>query len=134
LNLVPTTHSNNVRTFNQRKTMKTRSWLIALAAIAATQSDVYGLTPPSDSDGPVRLLTCTVDSQGILEAEVESSTDDDMNCDIRCNYELGGSTFTQIFNVTIRRRFQGRVGRFDTGQGRAGNYSGDVGNCKKVSR
>ena len=114
--------------------MKTRHFLTALAALAATQSDVYGLTPSSDSDGPVRLLNCIVGPHGVLEAEVESQSDEDMNCYIRCNYEIGGSTFSQSFNVTIRKRFQGRVGRFDKGNGKAGNYSGDFGTCKAVPR
>ena len=114
--------------------MKMRHWLAALAAIAVAQSDVYGLTPPSDSDGPVKLMTCVVDSHGILEAEVDSKSDDDMNCNIRCNYSLGEQTFNHSFNVTIRKRFQGRVGRFDTDNGKAGNYSGEIGTCQKVSR
>jgi hypothetical protein len=113
--------------------MKTRSCLLALAAMAAAQSDVYGLTPPSDSDGPIRLLTCIVSPQGVLEAEVDSRTEEAMNCNIRCNYELGGKPFSHSFNVTIPGRFQGRVGRFDTTNGKAGNYSGDVGTCKKTS-
>jgi hypothetical protein len=114
--------------------MKTRRWLAALGAVAAAQSDVYGLNPPSDSDGPVRLLACIVNAQRILEAEVDSISTDDMDCNIRCNYQLGEKTFSQYFNVTIPGRFQGRVGRFDTGEGKPGNYSGEVGTCKKVSR
>jgi hypothetical protein len=114
--------------------MKTRHCLVALLALATSQSAVYGLNPPSDSDGPVRLLNCIVNSRGILEAEVDSQSDDDMECNIRCNYELGGSTFTQTFSVTIRKRFQGRVGRFDTNNGKPGSYSGDIGSCTKVSR
>jgi hypothetical protein len=114
--------------------MKTRRWLAALGAIAAAQSDVYGLNPPSVSDGPVRLLGCVVNAQRILEAEVDSTSEDDMDCAIRCNYELGTRTFTQYFNVTIPGRFHGRVGRFDTGEGKPGNYSGEIGTCKKVSR
>ena len=114
--------------------MKTRLPLLALATIAATQSDVYGITPPSASDGPIRLLTCVVTSTGILEAEVDNQSEDAMNCNIRCNYELGERTFSHSFNVTIPARFNGRVGRFDTSNGKAGNYSGDVGTCNKVSR
>ncbi|MEO8061939.1 MAG: hypothetical protein ABI821_04235 [Pseudomonadota bacterium] len=114
--------------------MKTRSWLFGLAAAVAAQADVYALIPPSESDGPIRLLTCVVDPRGILEAQVDNRTEDDMNCNIRCNYELGEKTFTHSFNVTIRGRFQGRIGEFDTGNGKAGNYSGDIGTCKKVSR
>ena len=114
--------------------MKTKLWLAALAAILTAQMDVHALTPPSDSDGPIKLLTCTVSPQGILEAEVESQTDDDMSCNIRCNYEFGERSFSQSFDVTIPGRFHGRVGRFDTSNGKAGNYSGEVGTCKKISR
>jgi hypothetical protein len=124
-------------TFKRRRqgaSMKTRHWLVALAAMVAAQADVYGLTPPSDSDGPIKLLTCVVTPQGILEAEVVSQTEDAMDCNIRCNYELGENRFSHSFNVTIPGRFQGRVGEFDTGNARAGNYSGNVGTCKKVSR
>ena len=114
--------------------MKTLQCLLALAAIAAPLSAVHGLTSPSDSDGPVKLLTCIVSPAGILEAEVSSQTDDAMNCNIRCNYELGDRMFSQSFNVTIPGRFQGRVGKFDTNNAKAGNYSGDIGTCKKSPR
>jgi hypothetical protein len=102
--------------------------------MAAMQSDVYGITPPSASDGPIRLLTCVVTSNGILEAEVDNQSEDDVSCNIRCNYELGERMFTHSFSVTIPARFNGRIGRFDTSNGKAGNYSGDVGTCRKVSR
>jgi hypothetical protein len=114
--------------------MKTRHCLLALAAVLTAQSDVYGLTPPSDSDGPIKLLACIVTPTGVLEAEVASQADDDMNCNIRCSYELGSQMFSHSFDVSIPRRFQGRVGRFDTVNARAGNYSGDVGTCRKYSR
>jgi len=108
--------------------------LLALAVLSALQTDVYGLTPPSSGgDGSIRLLNCTVSSQGVLEAVVESQTDDTMTCNIRCNYELGERTFSHTFSVTIRGRFQGHVGRFDTSTGKAGDYSGDLGTCKKGS-
>ena len=110
--------------------MKTRC-LIALCALVAFQADVYGLTPPSASDGPIKLLACVVTPQGILEAEVNNQTADTMNCTIRCNYELGEKMLSYTFNVTIPGSFQGRVGRFDTSVGKAGNYSGDLGTCKK---
>jgi len=113
--------------------MKMRNYLMALAAIAAPQANVLGLTPPSDSDGPIKLLTCTVTPTGVLEAEVDSQTDDAMSCNIRCSYELGEKMFSHSFNVTIPGRFQGRVGRFDTTNARAGNYSGELGSCKKTS-
>jgi hypothetical protein len=112
--------------------MRTRYFLVALAATAMTQSAVYGITPPSSSDGPIRLLTCVVNPNGILEAEVESQADESMNCDIRCNYELGERMFSESFNVTIPARFYGRIGRVDTHNARAGNYSGDLGKCRKI--
>jgi len=31
---------------------------------------------------------------------VDSQADDDMSCNIRCNYELGERMFSQSFNVT----------------------------------
>lgn len=114
--------------------MKTRNFLVALAATAVTQSAVYAITPPSSSDGPIRLLTCVVNPHGILEAEVQSQADESMNCNIRCNYELGERMFSQSLNVTIPARFHGRIGRYDTSNGKAGNYSGELGTCKKSPR
>ncbi len=108
--------------------------MLALAAVLAAHTDVHGLTPPSDTDGPIKLLACIVTATGVLEAEVDNQTDDDMNCNIRCSYELGSQMFSHSFNLNIPRRFQGRVGRFDTVNARAGSYSGDVGTCKKYSR
>jgi hypothetical protein len=113
--------------------MKARHWRVALAATLLTQTAVHGLTPPSASDGPIKLLTCTVTSARILEAVVESQTDDTMSCHIRCNYELGGRMFSHTFDITIPGRFQGRVGRFDTSNAKVGSYSGDLGTCKKTS-
>ena len=112
--------------------MKARHSLAALFAVVATQS--HGLTPPSASDGPVKLLSCVVTPQGILEAEVDNQTDDTVDCYIRCNYELGERMFSQTFNVTIPGRFHGRIGRFDTSIAKAGNYSGELGTCKKIPR
>jgi hypothetical protein len=57
-----------------------------------------------------------------------------MNCNLRCSYELGEKMFSYNFNVRIPGRFHGHVGRFDTSNARAGNYSGDVGACKKTGR
>lgn len=106
---------------------------LALAALLATQSDVQALNAPSDSDGPIKLLTCVVSASGVLEADVVSQTDDAMSCNIRCNYELGERTFSHTFSVTIPARFQGRIGKFDTTNAKAGNYSGDLGTCKKTA-
>jgi len=112
--------------------MKVSHGLAALAAIAMGHADVSALTPPSDSDGPVRLLNCIVSPGGNLEAEVDNQSDDAMSCNIRCNYEFGGKTFSHWFEVTIPKRFTGRVGEFDTSNGKPGRYSGDVGTCKKT--
>ena len=99
----------------------------------AFQADVHGLTTPSASDGPIKLLGCVVNPNGVLEAQVENSSDDAMYCNIRCTYELGDRMFSYNFGVSIPARFSGRIGRFDTSTAKAGNYPGDVGTCKKVS-
>ena len=112
--------------------MKARLVLTTLAAMAATQADVSALTPPSRSDGPIRLLTCIVSPSGLLEAEVDNTTESVQSCNLRCNYDIGGQTFTHWFEVSIPARFNGRVGRFDTSGGKAGNYSGEVGTCQKI--
>ena len=109
---------------------------IAMASLVATvvlQADVSALTPPKESDGPIRLLACVVSAQGLLEAEVDNQSDDAMGCYIRCNYVVGEQTFTRGFEVTIPARFNGRVGHFDTAGGKAGSYSGEVGSCRKTS-
>ena len=111
--------------------MNTRNLLAAVLSLAVTQT-VSGLNPPSDSDGPIKLLSCVVSPNGRLEAEVENRSDDDLSCNIHCNYEFGGKPFTHWFEVTIPKRFMGRVGRFDTSGGRAGNFSGEVGTCRKT--
>jgi len=102
-----------------------------ILALAALQADVRALTPPSDSDGPIRLMNCVVSAGGILEAEVSSQSDDAMSCNLSCGYELGGHRFTHWFEVTIPARFSGRLGRFDTNGAKPGNYSGEVGSCEK---
>jgi len=111
--------------------VKARHYPLILAALATT-ADVYGLNPPSESDGPIRLLNCVVMPNGILTAEVDSVSEDAMSCNIRCNYELGGQTFSNWFEVRIPARFNGRVGKFDTNGAKAGNYSGEVGTCRKT--
>ncbi|HTU64742.1 MAG TPA: hypothetical protein VMF52_02225 [Steroidobacteraceae bacterium] len=112
--------------------MKTAPVWLALTAMAITQADVFALTPPSKSDGPVRLLACVVAPDGTLEAEVDNQADSAMSCNIRCNYDIGGTTFSHWFEVSIPKRFNGRVGRFDTSGGKAGNFSGDVGTCTPI--
>jgi hypothetical protein len=114
--------------------MKTRFVLLALVAAALPQSAVHAIKPPSSSDGPIRLLACVVTPTGVLEAEVDSQSDDAMSCNIRCNYSLGDRMFSHSFTVRIPARFNGRVGRFDTSNAKAGNYSGEVGSCEKISR
>ena len=106
--------------------MKPQYRLAAVAAIVVSQAVVYALTPPSESDGPIKLLTCIVTPQGVLEAEVDSQAEKAISCDIRCSYELGDRMFSHTFSVTIPGRFHGRVGRFDTSNAKAGNYSGAV--------
>ena len=112
--------------------MKVRHGLVALAATVLAQADVYGLTPPSSSDGPIKLLNCIVSPQGILEAEVDNQSEEAMSCTLRCNYELAERRLSYTFSVTIPKRFNGRIGRFNTENARAGNYSGEVGACEKA--
>jgi len=112
--------------------MKTGLYL-TLVAIAATHSDVHGLTPLSDSDGPVRLLSCVVSPDGMLAAEVDNQGDDRMLCDLRCDYRIVDRKFSHWFNVAIPAHFNGRVGRFDTSNVQPGNYSGHVSKCEKTT-
>ena len=114
--------------------MTVRRVLLAIGVLTVSDVDVQALTPPSNSDGPVKLLTCVVSSQGILEAEVASQSDDAMDCFIRCNYEFGDRLLSQGFHVIIPSRFQGRVGGIDTSAGKVGNYSGEISGCKKNPR
>ena len=112
--------------------MKARHCVAVLAAVAWGHANVSALTPPSDSDGPIRLLNCIVSPSGILEADVDSTSEDAMNCNISCSYEFGGKRLSQWLEVTIPKRFHGHVGHFDTNGGRPGNFSGSVGTCKKT--
>ncbi len=114
--------------------MKTRLWLVAIAGTLATQADVFGLTPPKESDGPIRLLNCIVSPQGVLEAEVDNQADEAQSCAIRCNYDFEGKRLSHTFGVTIPPRFHGRIGRFETQNATAGNYSGEVGACEPAPR
>jgi hypothetical protein len=114
--------------------MKAQLYLVALAATLVPQAAVHGLTPPTASDGPIKLLGCTVSAQGILEASVDNQGEDAMSCNIRCNYELGERMFSHTFSVTIPGRFTGSIGEFDTSNAKAGNYPGDLGDCKKSPR
>lgn len=114
--------------------MKSQHLRIGLLAIVAVASLVHAIIPPSASDGPVRLLACVVTSSGILEASVDSQSDDAMSCDIRCNYELGERMFSHTFSASIPARYQGRVGRFDTNNAKPGNYTGEIGSCSRIAR
>lgn len=113
--------------------MKTRTFGAAVIAVVAASS-VYPLTPPSASDGPVKLLSCVVSPNGVLEASVDNTSEDRLRCHIRCTYQLAERTFNHSFVETIPPRFQGRVGQFDTTSGKAGNYPGDVSGCEKIDR
>src|SRR5689334_16924608 len=114
--------------------MTARRVLLAIGVLTVSDVDVHALTAPSDSDGPVKLLTCLVSPQGILEAEVASQSDDAMDCFIRCNYEFGDKLLSQGFHATVPARFQGRVGGVDTSAAKAGNYSGEISGCTKIPR
>jgi hypothetical protein len=102
-------------------------------AAAMVAAEVGALTTPSASDGPIKLLSCTVAPNGMLEAQVANQGDEAMFCNIRCSYELGGKMFSHTFSETIPKRYQGTLGKFDTSNGRPGSYPGEVGRCKKVS-
>jgi hypothetical protein len=108
-------------------------WLFVPALLAAA-AVAYGLSKPSASDGPIKLLGCIVTPGGVLEALVDSQTDDIMSCDIRCSYELGDRMFQQRFNVSIPGRYQGRVGQVDAVGAKPGNYQGEISNCRKITR
>jgi hypothetical protein len=111
--------------------MSIRRGLAILASTLVAAASVHALNPPSSDDGPVRLLACVVSPSGVLEAEVDSTADETLQCEIRCQYELGEHSFSHTFSVSIRAHFQGRVGRFDTNNARPGNYPGDV-SCEKT--
>jgi hypothetical protein len=113
--------------------MKSRQGLVGFLMMVTLTPAIHALTPPSASDGPIKLLACVVTPARVLEAQVDNQSDDAMFCNIRCNYELGGNMFSHTFGETIPKRFQGRIGAFDTSNARPGNYSGEVGSCKKVS-
>lgn len=111
--------------------MRTRFAWLAVAAMMP-QAPLRALTPPSASDGPLRLLGCTVTNRGILQAQVDNQSDDALFCDIRCGYELGGKMFSHEFSATIPKRFQGSIGEFETHGAREGTYRGEVGRCSRV--
>ena len=91
----------------------------------------FGCSSQYGTKFPKQPLDCVVELNGILAAEVDSQSEDAMGCNIKCNYVQGEETFEHMFEVTIPAKFTGRVGRFNTFGGKAGNYSGEVGTCKK---
>lgn len=111
--------------------MKTRHTL-AVLGVLALQADVQALTPPSDSDGPIRLMSCVVSPNGILQAEVDNQSSDAMSCSIRCEYKISDQTFSQWFEARIPKQFNGRIGHVDAVGAKAGNYSGQLGKCVKT--
>ena len=100
-------------------------YVLALIALAAPLA--------ANTPGPIRLLSCTVSSVGLLEAEVENSSDTVHTCELRCDYVIGGSTISHRFEaVSIPSRYRGIVAQVDTARGQPGIYSGDVGVCEKL--
>jgi hypothetical protein len=114
--------------------MGARRIVARLSVFAGMASAAFALTPPSASDGPVKLHSCVVSPNGLLEAAVDSQTDDRMRCHIRCTYQMAERTINHSFDEMIPARFQGRVGQFDTTNGKAGNYPGEISGCEKVDR
>jgi hypothetical protein len=104
--------------------MKAR--LFTLIALAAP------LVGIPNSTGPIRLVSCVVSRAGLLEAEVENTTDSAQICRLRCDYAIEGTTRSRGFEVSIPARFRGIVGQFDTSRGRPGSYTGQVGTCRRL--
>jgi hypothetical protein len=101
--------------------------LLTLIALAAP------LVGIPKTPGPIRLLSCVVSRAGLLEAEVENSSDTAQICKLRCDYTLEEATISHRFEATIPARFRGIAGQFDTSRGRPGSYPGEVGSCRRVS-
>jgi len=83
-----------------------------------------------NSAGPVRLLSCVVSRAGLLEAEVENTSDTKQICNLRCDYTLEEATSSHWFEVSIPARFSGIAGQFDTSRGRPGSYPGHIDSCR----
>lgn len=103
--------------------MNARRYVIAFAALAAPVVAV----PPE-----LIRLSCIVSSAGLLEAEVESTSDFAQTCNLRCDYVVGAATISHRFEVSISPRFKGVVGQVDTSRGRPGRYSGRIDSCQKL--
>jgi hypothetical protein len=105
--------------------MKARLYVIAFAALAAP---LVGANSP----GPIRLLSCVVSRTGLLEAEVDNTSDSALTCKLRCDYAIRETTISHWFEVSVPARFSGIVGQVDTSRGQPGKYSGRVGACRKI--
>src|SRR5262245_12143370 len=97
-----------------------KSTLFTLIALAAP---LVGIPKTTE---PIRLLSCVVSNAGLLEAEVENTSDTTQSCLLRCDFTLYETTRSHWFEVSIPARFRGIVGQFDTARGRPGIYSGHV--------
>jgi hypothetical protein len=87
-----------------------------------------------DSTGSIRLLSCVVSRAGLLEAEVENTSETAQFCNLRCDYTLEGNNSSHWFEISIPARFRGIMGQFDTFRGRPGSYAGHVGSCRSTPR
>ena len=79
--------------------------LIALAAPLVAIPKTIPKTPES-----IRLLSCVVNRAGLLEAEVENTSDAALLCNLRCDYALHETSSSHWFEVSIPARFKGIVG------------------------
>ncbi len=102
---------------------------IRLVTLIALAAPLMGIP---NSAGPIRLVSCVVNRAGLLEAEVENTSDAAQVCNLRCDYTLEDTTSSHWFEVSIPARFSGIVGQFDTSRGRPGSYSGRLGNCRST--
>ena len=103
-----------------------KSRLLILIALAAPLVGIPKTT------GPVRVLSCVVSRAGLLEAEVENTSDTAQICKLRCDFTIGETTRSHWFEVSIPARFSGIVGQIETFRGRPGSYPGRVGTCRRI--
>jgi len=105
--------------------MSSIRYVIALAALATPLA--------ADTSGPIRLVSCTVSSAGLLEVEVENTSYTVHTCNLRCDYVIGGSTISHRFaGVSVPSRYKGIVGQVDTSRGQPGRYAGHVDACEQL--
>ena len=103
--------------------MNAARFVIALVALSA----------PAVAETPESIrVSCTVNSAGLLEAEVESTSDFAQTCNLRCDYVVGATTISHRFEVSIAPRYKGVVGQVDTSRGQPGSYSGHIDSCQKL--